>query len=117
MDKEIRAQRIAAKLTAVERSIDDTLALSAELMIELRAGATEFNLAAQTSDGVFSKLVEAMGELQAARTNVVGSHKRLDKIREFVGLRPIAGISTQKSSIDEETIEEVTASVVERRRA
>lgn len=92
MDKEIRAQRVAAKVHAVERSIDDTLALAAELMLEMRGTCTDLNLAAQVSDGAFAKLVEAMAELQAARTSVVASHKRMDKIREALGIRTTSQI-------------------------
>jgi hypothetical protein len=101
MEKEIRVQRVAAKVHAVERSIDDTLALAAELMIEMRGASADLELAAQVSDGAFAKLVEAMGELQAARTNVVASHKRMDKIREALGLRTTAGLSTGKTLIDD----------------
>jgi hypothetical protein len=92
MDKDIRAQRVAVKLHAVERSIDDSLALAAELMIEMRGASTDLNLAAQVSDSAFAKVVEAMSELQAARTSVVASHKRLDKIREALGIRTTSQI-------------------------
>jgi hypothetical protein len=90
MEKDIRVQRVAVKVHAVERSIDDTLALAAELMLEMHGACTDLNLAAQTSDGAFAKLIEAMTELQAARTSVVAAHKRMDKIREAAGLRPTA---------------------------
>jgi len=95
MDKDIRAQRVAVKLHAVERSIDDTLALAAELMVEMRGACTDLNLAAQVSDSAFAKVVEAMSELQGARTSVVASHKRMDKIREAMGLRTTAGLDTK----------------------
>jgi hypothetical protein len=88
MEKEIRAQRLATKVTAVERGIDDTLALAAELMIEGRAASTEWNLAAQATDSAFAKLIEAMGQLQAARTSVVATHKRMEKVRDAIGIRP-----------------------------
>jgi len=91
MDKQIRAQRVAAKVNAVERSIDETMALAAELMIEMRGACVDLELAAQVSDGAFAKLVEAMTELQSARTSVVASHKRMDHIREITGLRTTAG--------------------------
>jgi hypothetical protein len=90
MEKDIRVQRVTVKVHAVERSIDDTLALAAELMLEMRGACTDLNLAAQASDGAFAKVVEAMTELQAARTAVVASHKRMDKIREALGLRTSA---------------------------
>ena len=92
MDKAIRVQRVAAKVHAVERSIDDALALAAELMVEMRGACSDLNLAAQVSDGAFAKLVEGMGELQAARTSVVASHKRMDKIREALGVRTTSQI-------------------------
>lgn len=111
MDKEIRAQRVAAKVHAVERSIDDTLALAAELMVEMRGGCTDFNLSAQVSDGAFAKLVEAMTELQAARTNVVASHKRIDKIREALGLRPVATAGLKNLGSLEADAVEASASV------
>lgn len=102
MEKDIRAQRVAAKVHAVERSIDDTLALAAELMIEMRAASTDFELAAQVSDGAFAKLVDAMTELQAARTSVVASHKRMDKIREALGLRTTSYFAAKTLVADEE---------------
>ena len=103
MDKEIRAQRVAAKVHAVERSIDDTLALAAELMVEMRGACVDMELAAQVSDSAFSKLVQAMTELQASRTSVVASHKRMDKIREALGLRTTAGF-VGKTLLDEEEV-------------
>lgn len=96
MEKEIRVQRVAAKVHAVERSIDDTLALAAELMIEMRGASADFNVAAQASDGAFAKLIEAMTELQSARSSVVASHKRLDKIREQLGLRTVGGLALKE---------------------
>src|ERR1700751_2905157 len=76
MEKELRVQRIATKVHAVERSIDDTLALAAELMIEMRGASGEMNLAAQLTDSTFAKLVEAMTELQAGRTSMGSTHRR-----------------------------------------
>ncbi|CAN7416000.1 hypothetical protein LJR225_002661 [Phenylobacterium sp. LjRoot225] len=95
---------MAVKVHAVERSIDDTLALAAELMIEMRGACTDLNLAAQVSDGAFAKLVEAMTELQAARSSVVASHKRMDKIREALGLRT-TGYTTGKTLVADEELE------------
>lgn len=106
MDKEIRGQRVAAKLHAVERNIDDTLVLAAELMVEMRGACSDLNLSAQISDGAFAKLVEAMAELQSARTSVVASHKRMEKIRDAIGLRTVAtpGIKGP-TGLYEETLE------------
>lgn len=103
MEKDIRAQRVAAKVHAVERSIDDTLALAAELMIEMRAASADYELAAQVSDSAFAKLVDAMTELQAARTSVVASHKRMDKIREALGLRTTGYLAGKTLVADEES--------------
>lgn len=111
MDKEIRAQRVAAKVHAVERSIDDTLALAAELMVEMRGASVDLELAAQVSDSAFAKLVDAMTELQAARTSVVASHKRMDRIREALGLRTTAGLMGGKTLLDEEEPVRMEASV------
>ena len=102
MDKEIRAQRVAAKVHAVERSIDDTLALAAELMVEMRGACVDLELAAQASDGAFAKLVQAMTELQASRSSVVASHKRMDKIREHLGLRTTGGLVGKNIGLDSE---------------
>lgn len=111
MEKDIRAQRVAAKVHAVERSIDDTLALAAELMIEMRAASADYNLAAQASDGAFAKVVEAMTELQSARTSVVASHKRMDKIREVLGLRTTSGLIGKNTLADTEAPVRMEASV------
>ena len=101
MEKELRVQRIATKVNAVERSIDDTLVLAAELMIEMRGASGEMNLAAELTDSTFAKLVEAMSTLQAARTGMVSTHRRLDTIREALGLRTVGLLSTGKGMIDE----------------
>ena len=101
MEKELRVQRIATKVNAVERSIDDTLVLAAELMIEMRGASGEMNLAAELTDSTFAKLVEAMSTLQAARTGMVSTHRRLDTIREALGLRTVAGLSTGKGIIED----------------
>jgi hypothetical protein len=111
MEKELRVQRIATKVHAVERSIDDTLVLAAELMIEMRGAAGEMNLAAEMTDSTFAKLVEAMSVLQTARTNMVSTHRRLDTIREALGLRTVAGLSTGKGMIDEAEAPRMEANV------
>ena len=110
MEKELRVQRIANKVGAVERSIDDTLVLAAELMIEMRGAAGEMNLAAQLTDSTFAKLIEAMSELQTARTSVVSTHRRLDTIRESLGLRTVAGL-VGKNLVDEAEPVRMDASV------
>ena len=111
MEKEIRVKRVADKVHAVERSIDDTLALAAELMIEMRGATVDLELAAQTSDGAFAKLVQAMTELQAARSSVVMSHKRMEKIREVTGVRTVGWVMPGKIEFDEETSAQAEASI------
>jgi hypothetical protein len=54
-----------------------------------------------------------MTELQAARSSVVASHKRMDKIREALGLRTTAQLSGKTLVVDEEL--EVTAEAARRR--
>src|ERR1700758_265147 len=95
MEKELRVQRIATKVHAVERSIDDTLVLAAELMIEMRGAAGEMNLAAEMTDS----------------TNMVSTHRRLDTIREALGLRTVAALSTGKGMIDESEAPRMEATV------
>jgi hypothetical protein len=111
MEKELRVQRIATKVNAIERSIDDTVALAAELMIEMRGATGEMNLAAELTDSTFAKLVEVMSQLQTARTSMVSTHRRLDTIREALGLRTVAGLSTGKGMIDESEAPRLEASV------
>ena len=111
MEKELRVQRIATKVHAVESSIDDTLALAAELMIEMRGAAGEMKLAAELTDSTYAKLLEAMTTLQSARTSVVSTHRRLDTIREALGLRTVAALSTGKGMIDESEAPKMEASV------
>src|ERR1700751_1379937 len=111
MEKELRVQRIATKVHAVERSIDDTLALAAELMIEMRGAAGEMNLAAELTDSTYAKLLEAMTTLSSARTSIVSTHRRLDTIREALGLRTVGALSTGKGMIDESEAPRMDASV------
>jgi len=111
MEKELRVQRIATKVHAVERSIDDTLALAAELMIEMRGAAGEMNLAAELTDSTYAKLLEAMTAMQASRSSMVSTHRRLDTIREALGLRTVAGLSTGKGMIDESEAPRMEVSV------
>jgi hypothetical protein len=56
-----------------------------------------------TTDSTFAKLVEAMTALQTARTSVVSTHRRLDTIREALGLRTVAGLSPNKIDTDGES--------------
>jgi hypothetical protein len=111
MEKELRVQRIATKVHAVERSIDDTLALAAELMIEMRGAAGEMNLAAELTDSTYAKLMEAMTTLSSARTSMVSTHRRLDTIREALGLRTVGLLSTGKGMIDEAEAPRMEANV------
>jgi hypothetical protein len=117
MEKELRVQRIATKVHAVERSIDDTLVLAAELMIEMRGASGEMNLAAEMTDSTFAKLVEAMSMLQTARTSMVSTHRRLDTIREALGLRTVGVLSTGKGVIEDTDATAQLETSVARRRA
>jgi hypothetical protein len=80
-------------------------------MIEMRGAAGEMNLAAELTDSTYAKLMEAMTTLSSARTSMVSTHRRLDTIREALGLRTVAALSTGKGMIDEAEAPRMEANV------
>jgi len=91
MEKGFHVQRVSAKIKATERSLDETLALAAELLVEMRTAQDGLELGPIITDSAFAKLTEAMTQLAQARSSMVATHKRLAKIHEVAGLRTIAG--------------------------
>ena len=89
MEKAFHIQRVAAKIKATERSLDETLALAAELIVEMRAAQDGLELGPIITDSAFAKLTDAVGELAQARSSMVATHKRLAKIYDFAGLRTV----------------------------
>jgi gamma-glutamyl:cysteine ligase YbdK (ATP-grasp superfamily) len=90
MEKAFHVQRVAAKINAVERSLDDTLAQAAELLVEMKTAQQGLELGSVITDSAFAKLTEAMSELAQARSAVVATHKRLVKIYDVADLRAVA---------------------------
>ena len=91
MEKAFHIQRVAAKIKATERSLDETLVLAADLLVEMRAAQDGLEIGPIITDSAFSKLAEAMTELTQARSSMVTTHRRLQKIIDVAGLQTIAG--------------------------
>ncbi len=102
MEKAFHIQRIAAKIKATERSLDEAMANAAELMVEMKSAQDGFELGSVVTDSAFAKLAEAMAELAQARSGVVATHKRLVKIYDIAGLRTVASTSITMHARDEE---------------
>jgi glutamine phosphoribosylpyrophosphate amidotransferase len=90
MDGNIAAQRVMNKLHATEASIDKAIEDAAALMTELLAAQQAVNASPLVTDAAFAKITAALGALQGARSAVLGSHRRLEKVRDELGLRTVA---------------------------
>ncbi|MDB5444721.1 MAG: hypothetical protein JWQ97_38 [Phenylobacterium sp.] len=110
MEKGFHVQRVATKIKATERSLDETLALAAELLVEMKTAQDGLGLGPIVTDTAFAKLTDAMGELAQARSSLVATHKRLAKIHEVAGLRTVAGGTYfTTGALDEEEAEDFGA--------
>ena len=84
MEKAFHVQRVSAKIAATEKSIDEAMAVAADLFIEMQAAQKGLELSAVLSDPSLAKITEAMALLAQARTSVVTSHKRMAKLNNRV---------------------------------
>jgi len=87
MDKAFHAQRVTNKIAAAEKSIDEAMALAAELLVEMKVAQDGLELSPVVTDTAFAKITEAMTQLAQARTSIVTGHKRLVKIADVAGIR------------------------------
>jgi hypothetical protein len=105
MEKAFYVQRVAAKLKATERSIDEAMTLAAELMIEMKSAQDGLDISPVVGDPAYAKLSQTISELAQARTSIVGTHRRLAHVFEICDLRTVASttiMSPPSSSIDQE---------------
>jgi hypothetical protein len=112
MEKAFHIQRVATKMKATERSIDEAMTLAAELMIEMKSAQDGLEIGAVVGDSAYAKLTQAMAELAAARTSFVATHKRLAKIYDICGLRTVASTTITMHADSEEELEEVAVVAV-----
>ena len=73
MEKAFHVQRVAAKIKATERSIEEAMTLAADLMVEMKAAQDGLELGPIVTDSAFAKLAETMGDLAKARTELRAS--------------------------------------------
>lgn len=113
MEKAFHVQRVAAKIKATERSIDEALAQAAELMIEMKSAQDGLELGPVVGDSAYAKLSQAIAELAQARSSIVTTHKRLVKIYDICDLRTVASttIITSHARPEEAAVAEADLAV------
>jgi hypothetical protein len=108
MEKAFHIQRVAAKIKATERSVDEALAQAAELMVEMKAAQDGLELGPVVGDSAYAKLSQAIAELAQARSSIVTTHKRLVKIYDICDLRTVASTTIPTTSyVRDERVEEI----------
>jgi hypothetical protein len=108
MEKAFHIQRVAAKMKATERSIDEAMTLAAELMIEMKSAQDGLELGPIVGDSAYAKLSQAMAELAQARSSFITTHKRLVKIYDICDLRTVASTTIPTSNfVRDERVEEI----------
>lgn len=84
------AERVAARLFAVERAIDDALVRAAELNATMPAARADANLSAVVGQDAFEGAADVFASLMRARRHIVDTHHRLDAAKGQIGLRAVA---------------------------
>lgn len=84
------AEKVAARLFAVEKAIDDALVRAAELNATMPAARSEANLSAVVGQDAFEGAAEAFAMLMRARRHIVETHNRLGATKDRIGLRTVA---------------------------
>jgi hypothetical protein len=108
MEKVFHVQRVAAKIKATERSIDEAMVLAAELMIEMKSAQDGLEVGPVVGDSAYAKLSQAIAELAQARSSIVTTHKRLVKIYDICGLQTVASNTIPTTSyVRDERVEEI----------
>lgn len=100
MEKALWGKRIADKLHAGEKQIDDAIRMAMDVIAEVQAAQGDMNVSAVATDSSIAKLVETLNSLQQARSNLVAGHRRLEKLGEGLGIRPV-GIGAGKTLVDD----------------
>jgi hypothetical protein len=106
MEKAFHVQRVATKIKAAELAIDEALMLAAELVVEIRSAQDGLELGPIVTEGAFAKLAESIGQLTQARSSMVGTHKRLARIRQDRLPTVAGGIYQTKGALERDDRED-----------
>jgi hypothetical protein len=108
MEKAFHIQRLTTKVSAAEKSIDEAMAVVADLMVEMQAAQKEFEVSRVLTDPSFAKIAEAMSLLAQSRTSVVTGHKRMAKLHDRVvaiGTSPVClGLDIEDAEVSAEVL-------------
>jgi hypothetical protein len=87
MERQLWAKRVGDRIKAGESKIDDAIRSVMELVQEVQTAQSDMSVSPTVTDTAMVKLMESLTALQTARTSMVSSHRRLDKIGQSLGLR------------------------------
>lgn len=87
VDKAFVAQRVATKLFATEKAIDQAMVEAAELMTSMVKARQDLQVSAVFGDQAQAKVVEALSALAAARTSMVEMHAEMAEMKLRLGMR------------------------------
>jgi hypothetical protein len=89
MERQLWVKRVGDRVKAGETKIDEAILSVMELVQEVQTAQADMSVSAIVSDPALAKLIEGLAALQTARTAIVGSHRRLDKIAGDLSLRTV----------------------------
>ena len=87
MERQLWAKRVGDRIKAGETKIDEAIRSVMELVQEVQTAQGDMSVSPTVTDSAMVKLMESLSALQTARTSMVSSHRRLDKIGRDIGLR------------------------------
>ncbi|MBS0295425.1 MAG: hypothetical protein JSR45_03875 [Proteobacteria bacterium] len=96
MTKQESAQRVADKLFATERAVDDAMIQAAQLIEAMVSGRREMELSSTVGEVAQSRAAEAIGALAEARRSVMATHAALAHLRKDLGLTTAIGDDSGK---------------------
>jgi hypothetical protein len=108
MEKAFHVQRLTTKISAAEKSIDEAMAVMADLLVEMHAAQKGFEVSPVLTDPAFAKITEAMSLLAQSRTSVVTGHKRMAKLHDRVfaiGTSPVClGLDIDEAEVSADVV-------------
>ncbi len=93
-DKIEAGRRVAARLFPAENAIDDAIVASASLQIALVKARQEAQQPSGTIQSALNDTVAASAALMEARRAIVGTHSKIVKLRDDLGL-PTTGFGCE----------------------
>lgn len=102
MEKALWGKRIAGKIHAGEKNIDEAVRSLSELVAEIHSAQADMNVSAVSTDPSLAKVIEAMALLQQARTSLTTGHRRLEKLGDSLGIRAIGPIVKPSAEYSED---------------